>query len=103
MRQVEQVKLHVAQHEFYGQQVLGDANLLHYLFELLGSSQVQTTPKDESYVKFTVAAEPKSTFDYLLMRQIVRDHGEATHRRGCGITVSQHTTTIILPRYNGTV
>ena len=103
MRQVEQVKLHVAQHEFYGQQVLGDANLLHYLFELLGSSQVQTAPKDESYVKFTVAAEPKSTFDYLLMRQIVRDHGEATHRRGCGITVSQHTTTIILPRYNGTV
>ena len=43
------------------------------------------------------------TIPYLLCRQIVRDHGEATNRRGCGIwaEVADNITwiKITLPRY----
>ena len=109
MRQVELVKLHIRKQHLYGQFVLGDQHMLHYLFELLlgdGKEQddrVHAESKDNQYVVFTVQGAPKSTFDYLLCRQIVRDHGEATHRRGCGITVADKITTIILPQYNGQV
>lgn len=44
-----------------------------------------------------------NTIHYLLCRQIVRDHGEATNRRGCGIwaEVTEGATLIkvTLPRY----
>ena len=99
MRQVELVKLHVRKLEFYGQAVLGDENMLRYLFDILKPEEVQTEVKDRLYVVFTIRrGEVLSAIDYLLCRQIVRDHGEATHRRGCGISVEDKTITIILPR-----
>ena len=103
MRQVEQVRLHVHPMELYGQQVLGDENMLHYLFEIIKPDEVQAEVKDEQYVTFTLRATFKSDIDSLLCRQIVRDHGEATHRRGCGITVEENKITITLPRYNGKI
>ena len=103
MRQVEQVRLHVHPMEFNGQQVIGDENLLHYLFEIIKPSEVQAEVKDEQYVTYTLKAAFKSDIDRLLCRQIVRDHGEATHRRGCGITVEGNKITITLPRYNGKI
>ena len=103
MRQVEQVRLHVHPMEFYGQQVIGDDNLLRYLFEIIKPSEMQTEVKDEQYVTYTMKASFKSDIDRLLCRQIVRDHGEATHRRGCGITVEDNEITITLPRYNGKI
>ena len=103
MRQVEQVRLHVHPMEFYGQQVIGDDNLLRYLFEIIKPSEMQTEVKDEQYVTYTMKASFKSDIDRLLCRQIVRDHGEATHRRGCGITVEDNKITITLPRYNGKI
>ena len=102
LRQVERVKLHLQAVELYGQTVLGDSNLLHYLFELLvrHGQQVSARVKDDHYVVYTVPMpqlrltdhEAQQLFTpaddhitYLLCRQIVRDHSEATNRRGCGI------------------
>ena len=103
MRQVEQVRLHVHPLELYGQQVIGDENMLRYLFEIIKPSEVQADVKDEQYVTYTLKATFKSDMDRLLCRQIVRDHGEATLRRGCGITVEDNEITITLPRYNGKI
>ena len=103
MRQVEQVRLHVHPMTLYGQQVLGDENLLRYLFEMMKPSNVQANAKDEQYVSFTLNAAFRSDIDRWMCRQIVRDHGEATHRRGCGITVEENEITITLPRYNGKI
>ena len=103
MRQVEQVRLHVHPMAFHGQQVIGDENLLHYLFEIIKPSEIQADVKDEQYVTYTLKGAFKSDIDRLLCRQIVRDHGEATHRRGCGITVEENKITITLPRYNGKI
>ncbi len=111
MRQVEQVRLHVHPIQLYGQQVLGDENMLYYLFELLDvrgkksepNEKVQVEVKDNQYIAYYVDAVFKSDIDRLLCRQIVRDHGEVTHRRGCGIIVEEHKITVILPRYNGKI
>lgn len=99
--QVERIKLHIRPMDLYGQQVLGDENLMAYLFEMLKPQQVEAKAKDERYVLFEMEAKQQSPIEQLLCRQIVRDHGEATNRRGCGITVSNEKITIILPRYNG--
>ena len=134
--QVETIHLHVRPITLYGQTVLGDENLLRYLFELIlgarGEEQgargkrleVKGEVKDGQYVQFTVHPSPlaphPSTFHLppstlsephaplktsqissLLARQIVRDHGEATNRRGCGITTEDNNVIITLPKYNG--
>ena len=128
--QVEHIKLHVRPVRFYGQQVLGDENLLRYLFELLEMKglAVQATEgraekqgvrdmitsevKDDNYVVFHIHYTPdhpvfgatgRSPITSLLVRQIVRDHGEATNRRACGITAEKNQLTVILPRYNGKI
>jgi hypothetical protein len=102
--QVEHIKMHVQPTDFLGQRVVGNANMLRYLVELLKPNDVQTEPKDERYVKFqlTLAGQP-SHVDWLIARQIVREHGEATARRACGIVISQNIVNITLPRYNGKV
>ena len=102
--QVDRIKLHVRPVSFYGQQVLGDENLLRYLFELLKGT-VEAEVKDDKYVAFHVTLHSSllSTFTSLLARQIVRDHGEVTNRRGCGITSEDNKLTVILPRYNGKI
>jgi hypothetical protein len=101
--QVDRIHLHVRPVSFYGQQVLGDENLLRYLFELLKGT-VEAEPKDDKYVAFHITpSRQPSDFSYLLARQIVRDHGEATNRRGCGITAEENKLTVILPRYNGKI
>ena len=129
MRQVERVKLHLEPVALYGETVLGDSNLLHYLFEMLTrqDEQVNVSVKDDKYLVYTVTTnlhlteqEAQELFSpaddhitYLLCRQIVRDHSEATNRRGCGIRAeivkdtpdsnSQQPITIIiitLPRWN---
>ena len=106
--QVERIKLHLHPVELYGQTVLGDDNLLHYLFELLkvDASQVTAEVKDEKYVVYHVTFNSQlSIFNSYLARQIVRDHGEATARRGCGIVIDNENNlvNITLPRHNGKV
>ena len=101
MRQIEGVHLHVRPLD---NGILGDKNLIAYLFEILrkqGGAEWQIKPKDDKYVEVVVPMpglqlsdeEAQNLFNpttsshipYLLCRQIVRDHGEATNRRMCGI------------------
>lgn len=117
IRQTEQVKLHLKKVDLYGQEVLGDEHMLRYLFEIL-KGEVSATVRDSQYLLYTIRRpdlvltdeEAANLFTpqmdnipYLLCRQIVRDHGEATNRRGCGIwaEVEDGTTwiKITLPRY----
>jgi len=127
MEQVEGIQLHIQPLE-HG--LLGDAKLIEYLFELLRRQtgqkeklQVSYEPKDERHMECHVAmpqlqlteeqaaklfvptggVDSQRRIPYLLCRQIVRDHGEATGCRGCGIraeSAPDGTTTIviILPR-----
>ena len=120
MRQVEAVKLKVerlavtdimpANSQVSGERlmVLGDRDMLKYLFDLLKSQsgeqslRVSVSSRDDHYAVFSVAM-PHVEYDaqtdgnlftpsmthipYLLCRQIVRDHSEQTARRGCGMAV----------------
>ena len=117
MSQVERVKLNLKPLD---NDILGDPTLTGYLFEILkkelGQKQLDLTSRhlDDKYVEITVRThrEPAATdlftpsienIPYLLCRQIVRDHGEATNRRACSIrTEIQDNETliiIILPAY----
>jgi signal transduction histidine kinase len=111
--QEERIKLHVHPVELYGHTVLGDDNLLHYLFELLLEARgerlevrdmIKSEVKDEKYVVYHIPLTSHlSPLTSYLARQIVRDHGEATARRGCGIVIDQENNivNITLPRHNG--
>lgn len=114
MLQIEHVKLHIQPVSVAGlmnqpqleEKILGDANMLQYLIEILqkqnGTKQLDTqvTVKDDKYLIMTVKMTQLHLIDkqasqlftpaidhlpYLICRQIVRDHSEATNRRGCGI------------------
>ena len=100
MHQVEGVRLHL---QPLDNGILGDKNLIAFLFEILrkqGGAEKSISPKDDKYLEITVPMpklhlsdeEAQNLFNpqtdhipYLLCRQIVRDHGEATNRRLCGI------------------
>ena len=118
--QVERIHLHIRPVQLYGQAVLGDENLLRYLFELLevrgleGRDMITSEVKDDNYVVYhipltapldlrSLARQDRSPLTFYLCRQIVRDHGEATNRRACGITEENQQITVILPRYNGKI
>ena len=117
MRQVEPTKLHLS---VLDHDILGDENLIRYLMELLRKASGERHPAitytrhDEQYIDVTVlmpllrltAEEASALFNpakdhipFLLCRQIVRDHGEATARRGCGIRAElcdDGTTSIVI-------
>jgi signal transduction histidine kinase len=124
-RQTEPTRLHLTR---LSHDILGDAVLVDYLFELLRKQSGQkkldvsyTSRPDGKYVDCTVSmpalhldehqaatlftASAVENIPYLLCRQIVRDHGEATNRRACAIRAevskSGITTIVItLPRVN---
>ncbi len=121
MSQVEAVRLHLKPLD---NGILGDENLICYLFELLRKENGQQQPvmtftvRDERYVEcrvempmlqrtdlFTPSSE--ENIPWLLCRQIVRDHGEATNRRACAIRAEQSeqgvAIIITLPRANKTI
>lgn len=101
MKQVEQVKLHIRKTECYGETIMADETMIRYLFDILKPKDVKTESKLQ-YVTFNIQRESSlSEIDFMLCRQILRDHGEATHRRGCGIMADNNNIQIILPRYNG--
>lgn len=116
-RQVEHAKLHLTRllpatlHlPSTAPAILGDETLLRYLFEILRKHTGQRQPDmlcrriDEQYVEISVQLpEPLSPIDRLLCRQIMRDHGEAAHRRACSIREERQdkitNMIIILPAY----
>ena len=116
MHQVEGVHMHVRP---LANGILGDENLIRYLFEILrkeGGGR-ETVSINDKYAEVTVPMPKLRLSDedaqqlftpasarnipYLLCRQIVRDHGEATNRRMCGISAENidgvTTVHIILP------
>ena len=114
MRQVEVVRLHLKPLE---NGILGDKNLIAWLFEILrkqGGGEIGLpvkNPNDARYVEVTVPMprlhlsdkEAQNLFTpetshlpYLLCRQIVRDHGEATNRRLCGIWAENDNESTII-------
>ena len=121
MNQLKHGKLHLTHLEH---DILGDRVLIDYLFDILRrqSALKQLTVnyeyKSDKYVECHVAmpslmltAEQAASLftsndianiPYLLCRQIVRDHGDATNRRGCAIRaeLENNKTMIIitLPR-----
>ena len=121
MRQVEHFKLHLRRLDH---EILGDETLVYYLFDILKKQSGEKTlnvayqTKDDKYVTCEVAmprlhlseAQAASLFTsagvenipYLLCRQIVRDHGEATNRRGCAVRAElrdgQAVIIVTLPR-----
>ena len=115
LKQTERTRLHLKPlHD----DILGDETLVRYLFDILrkqaGEKLKPTYEKREGgYIEVRVpmpalklseaeAAElftpSKDHLPYLLCRQIVRDLGEATNRRGCGIyaTIQDNTTFMII-------
>ena len=120
MDQTERTNLHIRRLK---NGILGDENLIGYLFSILrkqggGKEPSEVTPVHEGkYVEITMPmpalnlsdSEAQALFTpasvqnipYLLCRQIVRDHGEATNRRMCGIWAEvrdgQSLVRIILP------
>ena len=120
MDQAERTNLHIRRLK---NGILGDENLIGYLFSILrkqggGKEPSEVTPVHEGkYVAITMPmpalnlsdSEAQALFTpasvqnipYLLCRQIVRDHGEATNRRMCGIWAEvrdgQSLVRIILP------
>jgi cell division protein FtsL len=115
LRQTERTRLHLKPlHD----DILGDETLVRYLFDILrklaGSKlQPEYTKRERGYVEVRVpmpelklneaeAADlftpTKDHLPYLLCRQIERDLGEATNRRGCGIyaTIQENTTYMII-------
>lgn len=119
MSQTMAVRLHL---RHLDHDILGDENLVRYLFSLLRKENGQQTPlatftrAGEDYVECRVAMPSLQRTDlftpstgdnipWLLARQIVRDHGEATNRRGCAIRAEKAeggvTIVITLPRAKG--
>ena len=116
-RQVETAKLHLTKLEH---EILGDRVLIDYLFDLL-RKQARQKSLDVEYIVRPDAPEyvtcrvplpgitPTSfmpstdNINYLLCRQIVREHGEVTSRHACGIstelTANGSFVIITLPRY----
>lgn len=120
MDQAERRNLHIRR---LSNGILGDENLISYLFSILRKQGGGKEPSDVSpihdgkYVEITMPMptlhlsdnEAQTLFTpvsiqnipYLLCRQIVRDHGEATNRRMCGIWAEvrdgQSLVRIILP------
>ena len=104
MDQTERSNLHIHR---LSNGILGDENLISYLFSILRKQGGGKEPSEVlsihngQYVEITMPMpslhlsdnEAQALFTpvsiknipYLLCRQIVRDHGEATNRRMCGI------------------
>ena len=94
MSQVERVKLHLRPLE-HG--ILGDETLVGYLLDILKKQhpiEMTFVPHGSQYIEiqcllpagaFGEGSNQPAAIDYLLCRQIARDHGEATNRRACSV------------------
>lgn len=113
LRQLSSVNLHcqiVKMPSVYANPLLGDLDMIQYLFEILKKQNKGQTPsinsreKGDAYVRLTVKMNKLKLTDtqcrllftpstvniqFLLCRQIVRDIGEQSNARGCGMTAIQ--------------
>ena len=114
-KQTERTRLHLKP---LHNDILGDENLVRYLFDILRKLageklRPEYSKSQDGYVEVRVPmpalklseteaaslfTPSKDRLPYLLCRQIVRDLGEATNRRGCGIyaTIINNKTNMII-------
>ena len=114
IRQLDYGKMHI---QALDHQVLGDAIYVDYLFDILRKKsgektlQIEWEPYDDHYMtarvplpSFQVGDVPlqqlfmpvhADNIPFLICREIVRQHGEATNRHACGIRAEQDTNHII--------
>ena len=101
MRQVESIKHDCRPFELYGMNVVGEEDMIRYLFEILQRQSgdktltVTATAKDRRYADFRIEMPHLAhreffvpsiqNIPFLICRQIVRENSEQTNRRGCGI------------------
>lgn len=97
MRETDKFKIHLEKLDISDESILGDKILVDYLLSLLGG-KISEHYADGNYVilkfKHTI-----SNIDYLIVRQILRDHADATSLRACGIETTDNEITIKLPQY----
>lgn len=97
MRETDKFKIHLEKLDISDESILGDKILIDYLLSLL-SGKISEHYADGDYVilkfKHTI-----SNIDYLIVRQILRDHADATSLRACGIETTDNEITIKLPQY----
>ncbi len=84
--------------------VIADKAMLEYLFRLLRRQDREAEFKPEVHMdKQSVVITINGTFatstDYMLCRQILREHGEATAHRACGIRTDEGKITVTLRGY----
>lgn len=114
MRQLEHTKLHL---QPLDHDVLGDAEMIDYLFDILRRKSGQKTldiewqQADENYVRAIVRMpslqlsddetlrlfmpQSEQNVDFLICREIVRQHAEAANRHGCGIRAERSEQNMI--------
>ena len=114
IRQLDYGKMHI---QMLDHQVLGDAVYVDYLFDILRKKsgektlQIDWQPYDDQYMtarvllpSFQCADVPLQqlfmpvhvdNIPFLICREIVRQHGEATNRHACGIRAERDTNNII--------
>ena len=114
IRQLDYGKMHI---QMLDHQVLGDAVYVDYLFDILRKKsgektlQIDWQPYDDQYMtarvllpSFQCADVPLhqlfmpvhvDNIPFLICREIVRQHGEATNRHACGIRAERDTNNII--------
>ena len=114
MRQLEHTKLHL---QSLDHEVLGDAEMIDYLFDILRRQSGQKTldvdwqTVDENYVRALVQMpslqlddesmlrlfmpQSEQNVHFLICREIVRQHAEATNRHGCGIRAERNDQNLI--------
>ena len=114
MRQLEHTKLHLHSLEH---EVLGDADMIDYLFDILRRQSGQKTLDvdwqmvDDNYVRALVLMpslllddesmlrlfmpQSEQNVHFLICREIVRQHAEATNRHGCGIRAERNDQKLI--------
>ena len=114
MRQLEHVKLHL---QPLDHELLGDAEMIDYLFDILRRQSGQKTLTvewqiaDDHYVRAVVMMPSLQLSDeeaqrlfmpqsehhvhFLICREIVRQHGEAANRHGCGIRAERSDQNMI--------
>lgn len=86
--------------------VIADRMMMEYLFRLLRrqkkETQTQFCPEvhmEKQNVVITVSGAFTSFTDYMLCRQILREHGEATAHRACGIRCDEGKIIVTLRGY----
>ena len=101
MRQVDSIKHDCSQFSLYGMNVVGEEDMIRFLFEILqrqsgeNDLHVKAESKGVHYADFRIDMPnlPYREFfipsmqniPFLICRQIVRENSEQTNHRGCGI------------------